>query len=67
MRHVAGRAWRYLHRSGAATGPLHPAFWRQYRWLFGIADPAGFIEACAREFDRASAAVQNVSADGAAS
>lgn len=60
---AAGRAWRHLRRSGAASGPFHPAFWRQYRWLFGIADPAGFIDACAAAFDGASQAVRDVSID----
>jgi glycosyltransferase involved in cell wall biosynthesis len=55
-RRAAGRAWRFLRRSGLSSGPFHRAFLRQYRWLFGIAEPAAFIHACAREFDRASAA-----------
>jgi len=65
-RRAAGRAWRYLRRSGAVGCPVHPAFWRQYRWLFGIADPAGFIDGCAGAFDRASAAVRDVPIDSPA-
>lgn len=62
---AAGRAWRYLRRSGRTSGVFHPAFWRQYRWLFGIADPAGFIDECATAFEEASSAVLDVSIDEA--
>lgn len=53
-RRVAGRAWKFQHRSCDAFWLTAPSFWRQYRcWLPVLTGHADFVESCAKDFDMA--------------
>lgn len=53
-RRVAGRAWKFQHRSCNAFWLTSPSFWRQYRcWLPVLSRHADFVDRCAQDFEAA--------------
>lgn len=53
-RRVAGRAWKFQHRSCKAFWLTSRSFWRQYRcWLPVLSNHADFVDHCAQDFEAA--------------